>query len=85
MTSLQEKFINDRAVLVAAAEKAGLSGAAEYLADPNNGLEQTKRLLALGRSQSISGVPNFLINGKFQLSGAQDPSTFVQAFDRVLA
>ena len=30
--------------------------------------------------QAVSGVPNFTIGNKYQLSGAQDPSTFVQVF-----
>ena len=34
-------------------------------------------------SGRINGVPHFIINGQYQLSGAQDPSTFVQIFDKV--
>lgn len=51
----QEKFINDRSVLVAAADKVGLSGAAEYLADPTNGQREVSlfcfNLMCLGYSK----------------------------------
>eukprot|EP00798_Chlamydomonas_sp_ICE-L_P010195 gene10195-8107_t len=66
----QEKFINDRAVLVAAADKVGQPGAAEYLADPKNGKEE---------------VPFFTIGGQAQLDGAQEVATFENTFTQVLA
>lgn len=79
----QEKFINDRAVLVAAAEKVGLAGAAEYLADPQNGRSEVLSLIS-SKARQINGVPNFTINNRYSLSGAQDPSTFTQVFSQVL-
>ena len=68
---------------MAAAEKAGLKGAAEYLADPNNGRAAVREAIA-SRAGGVNGVPNFTIAGKVQLSGAQEPATFVQAFRQVL-
>jgi len=65
---LQEKFINDRAVLIAAAEKAGLKGAAEYLADPESGLAAVKASIA-SKARGVSGVPHFTIGNMIQLSG----------------
>ncbi len=59
-----EKFINDREVLVAAADKVGLAGAREYLAEPGNGSEETKVALQKGRSMGVSGVPFFIVDGK---------------------
>lgn len=58
----QEKFINDQGVLVAAAEKAGLHGAAEYLADPQAGRQEVLERVA--RAQGVGGVPHFTINKK---------------------
>jgi len=34
-------------------------------------------------SSAISGVPHFVINGKYQLSGGQPPSVFMRAFEMV--
>lgn len=41
---------------------------------------QVEKELQQARMQAVSGVPNFTIGNKYQLSGAQDPSTFVQVF-----
>ena len=79
----QEKFINDRAVLLAAADRAGLQGAAEYLANPDNGLAEVKASIA-SRARGINGVPNFTIGGKYSLSGAQEPATFIEVFEKAL-
>jgi len=35
----------------------------------------------LARRQGINGVPCFVFNGRFGLSGAQDPEVFFQLFD----
>ena len=32
------------------------------------------------QQEGISGVPHFIINDKVELSGAQDPQQFLQAF-----
>ena len=34
---------------------------------------------------NISGVPAMLINGKYQIPGAQDPETYASALRRVVA
>mmetsp|Transcript_22325 Transcript_22325/g.66548 ORF Transcript_22325/g.66548 Transcript_22325/m.66548 type:complete len:264 (-) Transcript_22325:320-1111(-) len=80
----QERFINDRALLLEAADAAGLQGAAEYLANPENGLSEVQAELAAARARAVSGVPNFTIDGRVVLSGAQDPSTFVEVFEQAL-
>lgn len=58
----QEKYIGDREVLVAAANKVGLTGAAEYLADPNNGRQEV--LDMVNKARGIGGVPFFVVNKK---------------------
>lgn len=60
MSVLQEKYINDPEVLIAAAESAGLSGAREFVSDPNAGLQEVQQ--NLGKYPGISGVPHFIIN-----------------------
>lgn len=76
----QEKYIGDRSVLVAAAEKAGVEGAREFLEDPQAGL---KEVLAEERKfrRGVSGVPHFVIDGRYQISGAQPLEAFLEAFE----
>lgn len=78
----QEKYIGDRRVLLEAASKAGVVGAEDWLNDPNAGVEEIQNDLQT-YAQGVSGVPNFLINGKQQLSGAQPLSSFLRVFELV--
>lgn len=81
---MQEKFINDREVLIAAADKVGLSGARAFLAEPDNGRLEVQQMMA-SYPRSISGVPHFVIDGSVHVSGAQPPESFVQIFNSILA
>ncbi|CAM0950846.1 unnamed protein product [Alopecurus aequalis] len=76
----QGKYIGDRQVLLDAARKVGIEGAEELLQDPNKGVVEVKEELRK-YSSSISGVPHFVINGKYQLSGGQPPNIFMKAFE----
>lgn len=48
----------------------------QYLPDFNADIEQA-------RAFGISGVPFFVLNGKYAVSGAQDSSVFVNAFEQL--
>nr|GMD51848.1 DSBA oxidoreductase family protein isoform 2 [Ipomoea batatas] len=75
----QGKYIGDKEFLKEAARKVGVEGAEEFLEDPNNGLKEVNEELQQ-YSSNISGVPHYVINGKYKLSGGQPPETFLQAF-----
>jgi predicted DsbA family dithiol-disulfide isomerase len=75
----QQKYIGDRKVLLEAAEKVGITGAKEWLDDPNNGLKEINEELQT-YARSVTGVPHFLINGQYKLHGAQQSETFLKAF-----
>ncbi|KAI3919122.1 hypothetical protein MKW98_016675 [Papaver atlanticum] len=75
----QGRYIGDRDFLVEAASKAGIEGAAEFLENPNNGLNEVHEELQKYSTQ-ISGVPFFVINGKHKLSGGQPPEVFMKTF-----
>ncbi|GFP97926.1 hypothetical protein PHJA_001936700 [Phtheirospermum japonicum] len=68
------------AFLVDTAKKVGVEGAAEFLEDPNNGLNEVNEDLKK-YSAHINGVPHFVINGKYQLSGGQPPESFLRSFE----
>ncbi len=62
----QEKFINDREVLLAAVGKAGLDveGAKQVLDGGRPDVDaEVKQQLGAARREGISGVPNFTITG----------------------
>ena len=74
--------IGDRAVLLDCAERAGLDviAAARFL-DSDEEVESTLAEDRLARRQGINGVPCFIFNGRFALSGAQPPEALLQLLD----
>jgi predicted DsbA family dithiol-disulfide isomerase len=79
---LEGRNIGDRAVLADVAEDAGLERgeATNYLAGDADA-EAVLGEDALARRAGINGVPCFIFNGRFALSGAQEPEAFFQLFD----
>ncbi|KAJ2902296.1 putative dsba oxidoreductase protein [Zalerion maritima] len=75
--------ITSHKMLAAAAEKGGLdrSEVEIYLAGSDGGSE-VDRECREAVSNGIRGVPNFLINGKYQVDGAQDVQTFLEALSQ---
>lgn len=81
----REKCVSDRDVLLAAAQAVGLQDAAKVLDDPTafaDTVEDQKRAFA-GRHQ-IRGVPYFIIDGKYHLSGAQPPDILAEAIEEAI-
>ncbi|CAL9210315.1 unnamed protein product [Musa hybrid cultivar] len=76
----QGKYIGDRQVLLDAAQKVGVGGAAELLEDPTKGIEEVQEEFDK-YSSGINGVPHYVINGKYKLSGGQPPEVFLKAFE----
>lgn len=74
------KYIGDKQVLLDAARKVGIEGAKELLEEPSKKVDEVQEELNK-YSSSISGVPHFVINGKYQLSGGQPPNIFMRAFE----
>ena len=76
--------IGDPAVLAAVAEETGLGrdAAAEYLAGEED-IEAVRAEDMHGRQLGIEGVPYFIVDGRYALSGAQEPEAFHSLFDVV--
>ena len=74
--------IGDRRVLADIAADAGLDRreVARFL-DSHAEVEAVLAEDALARRQGINGVPCFVFNGRFALSGAQEPEALFQLFD----
>lgn len=69
---------------MAAGETAGLDSGETRRFLESDELVELVRSEAAESSRIISGVPYFVINGRFQLSGAQEPDTFISTFERAL-
>ena len=71
-------------MLVAAAEKAGLDGAAarEVLASGRYA-EEVRHAEQLWRSRGIDAVPAVVIDGRYLISGGQPPEAFEQALRQI--
>jgi predicted DsbA family dithiol-disulfide isomerase len=79
---LDGRDVGDRAVLAEIGTAAGLDrketvGYLEGDADTDAVLSED----VLARRAGINGVPCFIFNGRFALSGAQEPEAFFQIFD----
>jgi predicted DsbA family dithiol-disulfide isomerase len=74
--------IGDRRVLLECAERAGLDAAgAELFLESGAEAEATLAEDRMARRQGINGVPCFIFNGRFALSGAQPPEALAQLLD----
>jgi len=77
---VEGRDIGDLRVLADLGAAVGLPDAGARLAD-GEGIEEAKGEDSLARRQGINGVPCFIFNGRFLLSGAQEPESFFQLFD----
>ena len=75
---------SDPDVLVAAAEAAGLDGAAaRALLESNRYAAEVRDAEELWRSRGINSVPAVVIDGRYLISGGQPPEAFEQALRRI--
>lgn len=82
----QNEDITDLEFLKAAAERAGLDKAeAEKALNSEELLKEVEADFVKARMAGITGVPNFVVNDKYEIGGAQDSSTFVEIFKRLKA
>lgn len=74
--------IGDREVLVAIAAQAGMDGdEVRARFERGDDLELVAAQDTNARQRGVAGVPYFIIAGKYAVSGAQDPSIFLQVLD----
>ncbi|KAJ2029265.1 hypothetical protein IWW57_001792, partial [Coemansia sp. S610] len=73
-------------VLLNAAEDAGLDRAKTraYL-DSDDGIDAVKQKVKHGQRLGITGVPFYIINDRYGISGAETPETFIEAFEKVFS
>lgn len=76
--------ITDRSVLIARAKKVGLdeSEIKAYL-ESGAGGDEVDREVMDAKKKFVSGVPNFTIQGRYEVQGAEEPSAFLGIFDKI--
>lgn len=80
----KEGDITSHDVLKEAGLKAGLSEeeVTQWLQSDKGGKEVDTEV-AEAQMRAVSGVPNFVLQGKYEIGGAQDAEAFVKVFERV--
>ena len=81
---LEGRDIGDRTVLAAVAAAADFNDQKirDYLAGPDD-VERVNNEDAMARRMGIQGVPCFILNRKYAISGAQEPAVFIEALETV--
>jgi predicted DsbA family dithiol-disulfide isomerase len=82
----QERDISDDDTLVELWTRAGLPASAEQVRAFLKSDRLRKEVLEEiddARNASVSGVPHFILGGKYAISGAQEPSTFLHVFKKL--
>ncbi len=78
--------IGNRQTLLDVVAAAGLDrDEAEAMLNSEDGLEAVNEADTLARRFRVEGVPFFIVNGTFTLSGAQQPDVFLEALKRAVA
>jgi len=81
-----EGDITSHEVLLSAAVKAGLGEeeAKDWLATDKGG-KAVDEEVEQARLNQVTGVPNFTIQGKYEVGGAQDSGVFLRLFEKIKA
>ena len=80
----EERDITSKEVLVEIGIKAGLKEEeVKRVLEGNEFGEVVDREVERAQMGMVQGVPHFTIDGVFEVSGAQEPETFVKIFERL--
>lgn len=80
------KNIGDASVLIEAAREAGMDAAVvETLLPTDADVEAVQTEIATASRMGVTGVPCFLLEGKYAVMGAQDAATLTDAIQQVAA
>jgi predicted DsbA family dithiol-disulfide isomerase len=79
-----EEDITDKATLLKRGVQAGLDEqeVREWL-DSDAGGAEVDREVEEAKRKFVTGVPNFTINGRYEVQGAEEPAAFLQVFEEI--
>jgi predicted DsbA family dithiol-disulfide isomerase len=82
---IEGRDIGDASVLLDIATAAGMHAAlvADLLANDSD-LAEVEREAGMANQMGITGVPCFIFDGRFMISGAREPDVLVKVIDKVL-
>ena len=76
--------VSDPNVLLGCVESLGLDrDKAKQILDSDEFADVVREDEATYQQAGVSAVPAFIVNGKYLISGAQEPDTLVQAFEEI--
>jgi predicted DsbA family dithiol-disulfide isomerase len=80
----KEQDITSLEVLKTAGVNAGLDEkeVEEWLKTDKGGKQVDEEVME-ARMERITGVPNFTVNGRYEVGGAQDPQVFLSLFEKI--
>ena len=82
---VEGRDVGDPSVLGAVAAEAGMDGAlVKKLLAGDADLEPVEREAGMANEMGISGVPTFIFDSKFMISGAREPELLVRIIDKAL-
>lgn len=83
---VEGRDLADPAVLASLAAEVGLDeGETRRALDEQRHLGDVQADIAQAREYGINGVPFFVLDGRFGVSGAQEPAAFAEVLEHVLA
>ena len=80
------RYLGDRGELAAIAAEAGFAAAAaQAMLDGAEGVDEVRSMDARVRELGVTGVPFFIFDNRFAVSGAQEPEALVGVIEEALA
>ena len=80
----ENRSLGEQTVLEDCASRAGYSDSTEFLSNSELGKHEVKdEMQQFGRDFQCTGVPMFIIDGKFVLNGAQESDQFLRVFAKL--
>lgn len=80
----ENKSLGEEVVLEECASRAGFSDSLEFLSQSELGKHEVKQeMQQYGHDFQCSGVPMFIIDGKYVLNGAQESDQFLRVFAKL--
>lgn len=80
----ENKSLGELSVLGECAANAGLEQSYDFLSNSELGDREVRReMQEYGHAFQCTGVPMFIVDGKYKLSGAQEPDAFLRVFGRL--
>lgn len=80
----ENEDITSQEVLITRGVKAGLDEKeTRQWMESGKGGDEVDKEVAKAQMQFISGVPNFTVNGQYEVQGAEEPAAFLQIFEQI--